>query len=1817
MSLLSEEVPWPRGDRPRRAGVSSFGVSGTNAHVVLEEAPPIVAAGSAPGALGRVTERVLGAGALPWVVSGGDGEALRCQARGLGERLGGAPELDPVDVACSLVTSRARLGHRAVVLGGDRGELLAGLGALARGESAANVFEGAAGGRVEVACLFTGQGAQRAGMGRELHETFPVFARALDEVCEQLDPHLRRPLGEVLFASEGSPEAGLLGDTAFAQAGLFALEVALFRLLEDFGVAPSFLMGHSIGELVAAHLAGVLSLTDACVLVAARGRLMSELPGGGAMVSVQASAQEALRAIAGRERAVAIAAFNGPDSIVLSGDEEAVLEVAGSFARQGRKTARLRVSHAFHSPRMDSMLDEFASVAQSLSFSAPRIPIVSNVSGELLGAQEACSPGYWARHVREPVRFLDGMRLLVERGVGCFLELGPDGVLSALGEECLGEPRSSEPASDADGDPGASVLLAPTLRADRPEGRTLMEALARMLVRGVDVDLRALFEGAGARPVELPTYAFQRRRYWLDRAVLGGAEGIAALGQAAADHPLLGAAVALADGGGWLFTGRLSLRSHPWLADHAMLGTVLLPGTAFLELALHAGEQVGCGRVQELTLQAPLALPEQGSVQLQVTVGAPDAAGRRQLGIYSRPEGLSEDGPLSAEPTWTCHAGGTVVAQETDGARNALNGHGAGSANGASANGVWPPGDAEPVAVEDLYDSLAARGHDYGPAFQGLLAAWRHGDELLAEVSLPEGQREQAGSFGMHPALLDAALHVTGIEPVAGASNGAGAARLPFSWRGVSVGARGATAMRVRLAPVDDGAVSLTVSDRNGAPVASVDALFSRAVPAAQLEGAGRGRRELSYRVDWVEAESLPSAPGSSERWAVLGPDLVEGLRTAESAAQAHPDPASLAASLEEGVELPAAVLASCIPADGGGVAADGGGVAGAVREAVHGTLALLQDWLAQRRLAQTRLVLVTSGALTTGADDRSPDLAGAAVWGLARSAQTENPGRFVLLDIDGEQASWRALPMAVAVALGLDEPQLALRGGRVLLPRLARAAAPGDDSPPRRGLRLDDLQGRGTVLVTGGTGSLGAVVARHLVCEHGVRSLVLAGRRGREAPGAAELEAELAGYGAQVRIAACDVADREQLQALISSVADEHPLRGVVHAAGVLDDGMIGSLTAERVDRVLAPKVDAAWHLHELTAQLDLRMFVLFSSIAATLGSPGQGNYAAANAFLDALAARRRARGSAGDLDRVGRVGAERRHDRRAGRGRARADGARGHAGAVRRGGARAVRCGLRRGRGARDLGPARSRRAALPGARRFAPGAAARPGARARAPSRTGRRRVAGGAPGRAVGAGAAAARARAGARRGGGGARARLPGGGAGATGVQGARVRLAGRGRAAQPAGRGDRPAAAGDARLRLSHSRGAGRPPARGARRRSGDGAAHRGGGRRVRRGADRDRGHELPLPGWRALAGGAVGAGRGGRATRSPRSPPIAAGIWSACTTPTPTIPARATRARAGSSTTRGSSTPGSSGSARARRWRWIPSSGCCWKSAWEALEDAGIDPASLRGSQTGVFAGVDVPRLRRGLAGVDAGGPRGLSGHRQRRQRRLGPGRLHLRPGGPGGDGGHGVLLLAGGVAPGLPGAARGRVLAGAGRRRDGARPRRGCSSSSAVSAVSRRTGAASPSRTPRTAPAGARASACWLLERLSDARRLGHRGAGGGARQRRQPGRREQRADGAERPLAAARDPPGARERGPLARTRSMRSRRTAPARALGDPIEAQALLATYGQERAQGRGPLWLGSVKSNIGHTQAAAGVAGVIKMVMAMRHGVLPKTLHVG
>jgi acyl transferase domain-containing protein/surfactin synthase thioesterase subunit/acyl carrier protein len=1238
IELLTGPVSWEPGGTPRRAGVSSFGISGTNAHVILEEAPRIEdpAVGEAPQAAGGEVASAASAVASPFLVSAASAEALAGQAARLGSYLCEHSEIPIEGVASALANNRARLAHRAVVVAGESKDLLSGLTALERGEASDGLVTGVAATGGKVALLFSGQGSQWVGMGIELWNTAPVFAEQMVACTDAFAPYLDCSLEDVLRGRAGAPS---LDRVDIVQPALFAVMVSMAALWRSCEVAPAVVVGHSQGELAAAYVAGGISLEDAARVVALRSRAVAEeLSGRGGMVSVALGPERVevdLEEWGGR---ISLAVVNGPASVVVSGEPEALRELLLRYETEGVRARAIPVDYASHSAQVETIRERLLEELSPIAAHSGEIPFYSTTNGALLDTAELdCA--YWYANLRQTVRFHEATRALLESGVTTFIEMSPHPVLTVAVEETI---------DDREGGDGVVAAIG-SLRRGQGDLERFQLSLAQAYVRGVEADWSSFVKAGSARGVTLPTYAFQRRHYWLSPELAGGTDA-ALLGLAPVEHPLLGAALRPAGGeDGWLFTGRLSVESHPWLRDHAAMGSVLMPGTGFVELALAVGERVGSEAVEELTLQVPLLLDETDSsaVQLQVKVSEADPEGRREVGIYSRLPDAPEDGLGAVE--WTCHAEGVLC----PGARIAELVPDELVVGGNGGSGTWPPMDAQELDGERFYDRLADAGYDYGPAFQGLRRAYATEDALYAEVALDEERANEARGFCVHPALLDSSLHAAVLASLDGGR--VAGVTVPFAFSGVHLFAHGAGALRVclRREEADGQTLSVFAVDEQGEPVLSIRSLRARAIDQSQLNAARGTGHDALFGVDWVELPPA-SANGFRPRLAVLDegaadgsvggePDAGELLRAMGIEAAGYHELAALEAAIEQGAPAPEIVLmraAAMMPTEmgGRGIAdadasatdedepasgpADAGGpaLAQAVHLGTRSTLELLQSWLASERLAQAKLVVVTDRAVAV-AEDETPNLAQAALVGLMRSAHSEHPERFGLIDVDESGLSGEALDGALSVG----ESDVAVRQGRLYARRLARLRKSHDEEDPQ-----EFADRNGTVLITGGTGGLGALIARHLA-EQGAGRLLLVSRRGLEAVGARELRDALGELGCEAQVAACDVSDRAQLKELIDAIPAAWPLTTIVHTAGVLDDCLIESLDGERLDRVLAPKVDAAINLHELTERIGVRQFVLFSSVASATGSPGQANYAAANAFLDALAAYRRGRGLPG----------------------------------------------------------------------------------------------------------------------------------------------------------------------------------------------------------------------------------------------------------------------------------------------------------------------------------------------------------------------------------------------------------------------------------------------------------------------------------------------------------------------------------------------------------------------------------------------------------
>ncbi|WP_345657574.1 SDR family NAD(P)-dependent oxidoreductase, partial [Streptomyces siamensis] len=1097
--------------------------------------------------------------------------SLQGQARRLLDALGAEPGLPLPAVAGTLAHHRTHFEHRAVVRAGDRDELLAALRGLADGrpDVALTVGPQQAAPSGKVAFVFPGQGAQWAGMARDLLDASPVFADELDRCDAALRPFTSWSVTAVLRGDEGAPSPDRVD---VVQPLLFAVMVSLAAVWRARGVRPDAVIGHSQGEVAAACVAGALGLNDAAAVVALRSQALTALSGTGAMAVVALPHTEVESHLAEFGGRVSVAAVNSGRSTVVAGDVEPLRALLADLDRRQVFVRRLDVDYASHSAQVESVratvLDELDGVTTFPSSVAWYSTVTAEpVTGEL-------AADYWYTNLREPVRFAPTVECMVADGFRHFVELSPHpSLLTAV--------RTVGEEFDAD------LLAVGSLRRDEDGPACLDRAAAELHVHGRRVDWRRLI--AATEPADLPTYAWDPQRHWIEPEPAGAAPGL--LDRAA--HPLLGVQLRSADETRWTFRDEWSRATADWLPDHTVFGRTVVSGTTQMELcraALDAARPDDPADVTDLVLLAPLVLPDSGTVEVSVEVDVSGPA--PEITVHSRPRG-------QADPSWTLHATASAAAPAPDSAGPAPQ---------------WPR-TAEPSWSAQTYERLAALGLVYGPAFQGVRSAAATGDgELLARLSLPAVARDTADPYPVHPALLDAALHVAAALDATD-----GRVRLPVAVGRCALppgGGHDLTALVRRSEvtgtraeagePGTDLTLDVTLWDADGLPAGRLDGVRLRVADPADLARGSANARHL-YEVAWTPVPDEPATEAAHE-WAVVGDRSDPEVEAARGV---------LAAAGNGGREEAADAVVRLWPRPSAGTEP-----AAAAHELAASALAELRALIALPRSgAPARTVWVTRGAVAAGDGDEVPGLAQSVLWGLARSARAERPDLgLTLIDLDATDPA-RALPAALARA---DEPELAVRDGALLAPRLVRATRP--EASGAAGAVPTD----GTVLITGGLGAVGRHIAR-LLAERGVPRLLLTSRRGPDDPRAADVVAELRALGAEAEVAACDVADAAAVADVLGRVGAESPLRGVVHCAGVLDDGVVADLTPDRLANVLRPKADGAGHLHRLTADAPLALFLLISSAAGVVGNAGQANYAAANVFLDQLAHHRRALGLPG----------------------------------------------------------------------------------------------------------------------------------------------------------------------------------------------------------------------------------------------------------------------------------------------------------------------------------------------------------------------------------------------------------------------------------------------------------------------------------------------------------------------------------------------------------------------------------------------------------
>ncbi|MEV2278153.1 SDR family NAD(P)-dependent oxidoreductase [Nocardiopsis sp. NPDC049922] len=1166
VEVLRENRPWAPRDGVRRCAVSSFGVSGTNAHVILEgwDDAPVADPGGATEDRPTLLK-----------LSAKTPTALRAYAEAVAARL----ESDevPLDgVEHSLMSARQDFDHRAIVSGDSRGALVAAARAFAADPADAPAVYGDARPIRRPVFVFPGQGSQWPEMARTLLRESDVFRLRVEECAQAFKPHLDYEVMRVLTGerTDVDPER-----TDVIQPLLFCVMLGLAEMWRSVGVEPAAVVGHSQGEVAAACLSGALSVEDAARVVACRSRLL-EASGRGGMAALAVSAETARRLIDEADADLVVAATNGPEFVLVSGDDDPgigrLLDLCDGRDVYAR---RVPVKYASHSPTVDALRDDILTALSDVTPTRATIPMFSTVGAEPVEGDEL-DAAYWYRNLRGQVRFAETVAEMTERGYDAFIEVSPHPVLVGSLEGIVRQA-------------GGDIPVTPTLRRDQGTRERFRTAVGEAYVRGHAIDWRALRgdrEETEPPLVELPTYPFERQRFWLSGPA--GPSGSAAPSAAPpvasvrdGGHPFLSSVVSTHDGT-VLLSGDLSVRGHPWLMDHRVEDTALLPGTAFMELLLTAGREVGCPDVEEMMLWDPLPVPMDGSaVDVQVAVRPPDPRGTRPVAVYSRPRGDQE---------WSCHAEGSLTPSGTA------------ERDTERTDAVRAGRDGTPLPADAMYTLLRGRGYGYGPAFRGVREAEHHGGLSRSRIVLPDAARVNHRGFTIHPALTDAALHAAVATGLLGAAD-TGSVAVPFAFSGVRLGpAADGEACHAIARRTDDNAVSLVLTDESGAVLLTVSRMVVRDLAVAPAERDDTDAAAL-YELDWRP----PTAePADDARLCVVSEDdgpLHAALRDASRGGIS-------VATLDE-----ALMIIGGLPGRWR-IAVAVAETEGTVGEQAHGTAAAaldtLQRWLGEEELAdRVLLTFVTRNAVAVPGDEEFR-LGASAVWGMVRSAQTEHPGQVRIVDVDDAALGEREV---VAAALRRSEPQLAVRGDRVLCPQLARHR-PGEAAP------LDP--GDGAVVITGGTGTLGRELARHLVSHRGVRSLALLSRSGDRAPGITEFHDELSGLGAAVRVVAADTSDADDARRALAEVRAWRPITGVVHAAGLLDDAIVSAMTPDQLHRVLRSKIDSAVALDDATRDDDLRFFTLFSSIYGVLGGPGQANYAGANTFLDHFAAWRRARG-------------------------------------------------------------------------------------------------------------------------------------------------------------------------------------------------------------------------------------------------------------------------------------------------------------------------------------------------------------------------------------------------------------------------------------------------------------------------------------------------------------------------------------------------------------------------------------------------------------
>ncbi|WP_293091572.1 non-ribosomal peptide synthetase/type I polyketide synthase [Moorena sp. SIOASIH] len=1221
VEVLTQSISWQSNSKGRIAGVSSFGFSGTNAHVVLEEAPTQVK-----------SEDFRERPCHLLTLSAKSEEALTELATRYQKHLTVHQELALGNICFSANTGRMHFNHRLSVVASSVAELSEKLAGFSDSQEVAGVYLRqlpTTTAQPKIAFLFTGQGSQIVNMGRQLYEQQPVFRKTLSQCDRILGAYQQKPLLSVLYPEPG--ETSPIDETAYTQPALFAIEYALFQLWKSWGIKPDVVMGHSVGEYVAACVAGVFSLEDGLKLIAHRGRLMQQLPSLGEMVAVMASKEKVNQLIAPYTEEVAVAAINGPVSTVISGAAEAIKTVTDSLEAEGIKTKQLQVSHAFHSPLMEPMLAEFEAVASQITYNQPQIPLISNVTGARAD-QSIATGSYWVNHVRQPVAFAQSMETLHQLGYDVFLEIGSKPILLGMATQCLPE--------------GAGVWL-PSLRPGQEDWQQMLQSLAQLYVRGVKVDWLGFDQDYSRSKVVLPTYPWQRQRYWIEtdnslihkKQFLSNPDNL---------HPLLGQRLHLAGLEQQIrFECLLSPFQPNYLKHHCIFSVPVFPAAAYLEIALAAGNTLfNCENLilEDVVIQQALILPEDEIQTIQVIL-TPQEAQTYSFQIFSLDVESSK-----SEPRWTLHVQGKLLAGDKDAQPETTD------------LKTLKDEYNQQISVQDFYKEHQDRGLDLGYCFQAVQQLWRREGKALGQIQLPETLVKEATFYQLHPVLLDASFQVFGATldetenqdtylPVQIKRLQLHRRIINNLWTEVEINAT--TASRQTLT----GEVCLL--DEQGVVVAVVEGLtVLRTSRQALLRTQERDLKNWLYQIHWqpqstsLDNQSIDlTKPGS---WLLFCPPTGIGKHLAESLkqqghhcilvtpgenyqqlesqhyqinpTQGSEFPRLLQESLEQQPPLQGVVHLWSLQETLAPLKSTQE-LQKSQELGCGSVLHLVQAIVKNQDVKSPTLWLVTQGSQSVANQSLPIQFQQAPLWGLGRViAQEHRELQCRCLDLDPTVEENQAVAALLQELLCPgDENQIAYRQQVRYVARLERQQKALTSkqvvvSMSEAANNQVSIQSEFSYLITGGLGALGLHSARWMV-EQGARHLVLTGRK-QPSVFAQQTIQELQEAGAQVLVLCGDISEEEDVTKILEEIKVSLPtLRGVIHAAGVLDDGLLSNMSWEQFTRVMAPKVQGAWHLHSLTQNLPLDFFVCFSSIASLLGSPAQGNYAAANAFMDALA--------------------------------------------------------------------------------------------------------------------------------------------------------------------------------------------------------------------------------------------------------------------------------------------------------------------------------------------------------------------------------------------------------------------------------------------------------------------------------------------------------------------------------------------------------------------------------------------------------------------